>query len=415
MVLLIVIFNNYSLINKANEQNYIHYMLGVLFALFLFNPFNIGNAVFLLILLYTVNSVMKNQSLYIWNLSFLVLVLFTTSYSLISYIYGYIEYNTALKYIMYFLTFFLFGKNIKICNEKNILVYFYMMIVVLSLFGILSVLYSMSLYGSANGLVSRTASIPWINTSNELLATNIGTYLSLGVSLAGSLFIGSQKQIKLFILNVIISTLSLYCTLMLGNRTGLIIAAISITTIVLCQIIFDKRNRLVLLFGVFINFLFLLYLYDTNFAGIQTTLVNSNSYARFEHNSFLDDPRFETWIDVFFGLFINPLGGKETYFFIGGYAHNLWLDVGWTTGIFPAILLLVFTYFSIKNYFAILKVECSMYFKVITSCCLVGFLLTFFVEPIIEGNLYLFTAFCFFSGAMQNIVNRKNKFTGGNA
>jgi O-antigen ligase len=117
-----------------------------------------------------------------------------------------------------------------------------------------------------------------------------------------------------------------------------------------------------------------------------------------------------TWGEAFRGLFTNPLGGNQTQLSLG-YAHNLWLDVGWTTGLFPFVLLVFFTLMALKDYYIKLfrSDDLSLYFKYLITAMLCGFFITFMLEPIIEANVLFFCAFCFFSGILRSL-NKRNNF-----
>lgn len=131
------------------------------------------------------------------------------------------------------------------------------------------------------------------------------------------------------------------------------------------------------------------------------------------------DPRFYAWIYFFrnFQFLKYPIGGDML---LGGgmylpdgtkisYFHNLWLDVYNTAGIFPTILLIMFSarmfaqYRKFKDYGH--KVGADELVHVM-RCWIIGVTLNCFVEPIIEGNPYYFLMILMYFGAMEAQIGK---------
>jgi len=398
--------------NKHMETklNLLQLLLGFSIAIFLFNPYNIGNTLFLLISIYTIFQTIKKRFNFVSDVQFIVLCLFVFSYSLISYFYDFVPINLATKYILYFIFFYLFGRSIKYNNERGLLLYLYMVIFGLSMFGILSVSYSVVVSGNINASGPRLSAVPWLDGSEDLSATNVGCYLSLGIALAGMILVKSSKSMKL--LNVVFAMGAIYSSILLGNRTGIIIAAISIAIVYMLRLKENSVKKNMGLLLITISCLIALpFMYDMDILGIKEIWEGSSSYARFEQLDLATDPRIDAWGEAFEGLFVNIFGGKETALSLY-FAHNLWLDVGWRTGLLPFLLLVCFTFQTLQRFWVVYRSDYSKYTKFIITVILVGFYLPFFVEPIIEGDLYLFTAFCFISGVISGMA-RKNKIIEG--
>jgi hypothetical protein len=290
-------------------------------------------------------------------------------------------------------------------NDKQLIFILYAVILGLSFFGILAVLYSMKIYGTAAGLNVRIAYIPWLSKDIFVQGTIIGSYVALGISLSGTII--TKSSLKLKLINIVVFTLSLYSSIMIADRTGLIIAAFSFVITFLIQIKIGKAGSNFLFVSITaIIIIVVLFLFNSNYAGLKDSWMHSDAYNRLSTMDMANDPRFSAWSSAFAGIFVNPLGGKLTNIHLD-YAHNLWLDVGWSTGIIPFILLIVFTIITIVNYVKIIKNRSvSQYLRILITTMLTGFLFTFMVEPILEGNYRLFSAFCFYSGMLSVLAKR---------
>lgn len=382
---------------------YFHAILIFFVGLLFFNPFNIAKFILLILFMYIIIHLFSKKRLNVVsnNIQFWCLLLFCLLYATIQTHYRFIEVNTGLRFFFYFITLYIFGSLIiaKPNNERRVTYYLYAIIIGLSLFGISAVLYSNQIYGTPVGLEVRVATIPWMKDV-QLAGTGIGTYVCLGISLAGLLFIKSNVLIKA--LNTLIVVLSLYASISLANRTGLLIGILSVILIYVAQTRLNSMRDNIKVAGSFLFQCFLLFvLFNMNFLNVKEYWLESNAYNRFGDMTLLNDPRLMAWGEALQGVFTNPLGGKQAQLSLG-YAHNLWLDVAYSTGIFPFVLLIIFTFITLRSYVKLLNnSKISRYFKYLVTTMLCGFLLTFMLEPVIEGNYLLFGAFCLFSGVIK--------------
>ena len=116
------------------------------------------------------------------------------------------------------------------------------------------------------------------------------------------------------------------------------------------------------------------------------------------------------WIGSLESIFTDPWGwGLEKY----GHAHNMWLDIARMGGAISFLLYLAFTLSVFFSFYKLLKLETTkLFLKNYFIVYLIGFLLVFFVEPIMEGYYLLFLLFCIFTGIISQYVNNlKNKPT----
>ncbi len=393
--------------------DYPHMLLVFMLVIIFVNPFNISIYFLLFLSMYIVlkESVKNVFDALFSNIQFWILFLFCMIYATVQFIYQYISIMSFIEYLIYPVLFYIFGsifmKRTK--NEKQIMYYLYAVILSFALSGILSVFFSLRAYGFvSSSLQKQVGIIPWFGNL-ELSSTVIGTYLSLGIALSGLLFVKTNIYLKA--LNALIFLLSLFSTILLAHRTGLIIAVSSVILIVFTQMRLNSiANKIKIAFLTIVQFSLLVILFNKNVFNVKLLWLRSKALERFLTGELYHNPRTVAWVEALNGLLTDPLGGKRAPLSLL-YAHNLWLDVGWTTGLFSFILLVFFTFITLKNYIIIIKnVEKSLYFKYLVTTMIISFLLTSFVEPVIEANFLFFCSFCFFSGIISLLNTQNNSF-----
>lgn len=391
-----------------NKTKFFHVVLISLWALLFFNTFNLSKYIVVFLSIYILFQLLNTTflNMVLTNIQLWWLLLFCVLYVTLQINYQFMDIRTGLRYLLYPLVFYVFGIVIvtKLRNEKQIIYYLYATIIGLSAYGVSTVIYSSQIYGMVWSPYMRWATIPW-QQDVKMGATGLGIYVALGISLSGLLFIKTNVFIKT--LNALIFIFSLYSSISLANRTGLIIALLSVILIYFLQMRLNSiRSNLKIAFYFISQCMLLFLLFNWNVFNVKTFWLQSNVVKRFNDVTLSSNPRFITWSEAFRGVFSNPLGGKQSQLSLG-YAHNLWLDVGWTTGLFPFILLVLFTLLTLKGYVQLLETDnISIYFKYLVTTMLCGFLLTFMVEPILEANMFFFCAFCFVSGIIRSINKR---------
>ena len=394
------------------KVDYLHALLAFILAMIFFNPFKMSKYALLLLSMYIVLKGLKKNVLatLLNDIQFWVLFLFCIFYTIVQFSYQFIGISDFIKYSMYPLLLYIFGSVMitRIKNEKQIIYYLYTVILSFVLFGILSVFYSIQVFGIAGGgLQTRLGIVPSWAGDIELSGTVIGIYLCLGIALSGLILIKTNIYLKA--LNILIFLPSLYSSIVLANRTGLIIAVSSVIIIYYIQMRMNSiKNNIKIAFSFIVQVFLLVFLFNKNVFNVKLMWLQSNAFIRFTSKELYNDPRIIAWIEAFKGLLTNPLGGKQAELSLG-YAHNLWFDVGWTTGLSPFILLVFFTLMVLKDYTKLLKSDyLSLYLKYMITAMLCGFLLTFMVEPIMEADMLFFCAFCFFSGILRSLNTRDN-------
>lgn len=344
------------------------------------------------------------------------LIAFTTSYSIASYYFGFFSLFEVVTFVLTPIAFYLTGIYVIKKKVSVKLLFFYINLIIFSLFifGIYCVgktVYYDGIYNlSAN---VRTVSTPWTNV--QFNATNLGAYFTMGLSLLGFIFTFKVKDlISIKLLYIIIIVLSIISELFLGNRTGLVIAVISIVTAYLVYNIYGPkqiRNKVTTTFVIITTILLVIYAIQSNIYGIGEKLLGSTLVIRLYDSNFFEDLRFKAWQAAFIGLFEHPFGGKQAYIPLN-YAHNLWLDVGYAVGIIPFVILLIFTLLVCKDLVKLIRnKENPIELRILLTCVYVSLFINFFVEPILEGYFIHFAIFCFIVGMTSKYVRLTDKVT----
>jgi oligosaccharide repeat unit polymerase len=298
-------------------------------------------------------------------------------------------------------------------NYRKAYRYISILIISSTFYAFFSVVKTIRTYGSLSNALDSFGGREVINLWNSsiIAATGLNTILAFSLGLLPILFftdkkLRHRKKIKLLVLSCFLA--SAYCTIQIGNRTGMIIILVSFIIVMLCsqKISFKK---IITLICVSVLLLILKYLYDQDFLGIKYYWTRTILYSRFQGNGLANDPRVAAWQVAFYGLFQNPIGGRLTQLpFSIGFAHNIWLDVGYDSGIIPFVMLVIFTLISIKSLINFRNQNHPLMLKVILIGLFTSILITFFSEPILRGWNSCFNLYCFIVGVVQRL-NFDNK------
>ncbi|PMP97070.1 MAG: hypothetical protein C0168_00090 [Candidatus Aminicenantes bacterium] len=358
--------------------------------------------------------ILKRKQLILDKFTLAFLFLFSVSYVTISIKYNFISSYEAYRIFLIPSFFYLIGLNIIKDNQiKSTTIFFYSNILIISLFlfGFFSVAKSYYEYGLTDLFMNteqRVVLIPWSDIS--LNATNIIGYFCMSLSLVGIIFFGKRKKsfIVFKIFYLIIFLISILSIILLGSRTGLIIFLISFIATFIVYIFYGppkKEIKLIKIIFIIIFIILLAYAISANMYGIGNKLFGSTLSVRLYKIGIAHDLRYKAWEGSLLGLLDYPFGGKRSNIPLN-YAHNLWLDVGYTAGIIPFILIIIFSLSTLKSYLTIIKTKIiDVNIKLLLTGIYISLFSYFFVEPILEGSFILFTIFCFISGMTKMYSN----------
>lgn len=332
-------------------------------------------------------------------LKLICIFLFSLSYSIIGYNHGFFSLSQSFYYLLSPFQYFLVGYLMLEYLNSDIEKIFFSYGISSSLFGSLSIFKTILDYGSlakADPFYARRGAFSlW---GEYIVATGMNSYLAAGTTFL-PLFIFFKKTWN-NLLYLFIGIISLVSVLALGNRMGIVIALISLVIVSAIKIYSIKKIKirtLIFLFSIpFI--LFVLFQYD--FLSIKSNLENSLAFERLIQLSFFDNSRFEAWMTTFFGLFSHPFGGKRIVLKLN-YAHNLWLDVALISGIIPFLLLIIFTFFVLNDLFYFYRKYSNLQGKLLVILVMFSFLISFMVEPVLQGNANYFMLFLFLTGVLS--------------
>lgn len=349
-----------------------------------------------------------------FNKSFLLivglLISFSLLYSLAIYYYNFASPLSILGKLIYPIMFLLLGYNIvslKYDMKYKIIRHFLLIFIIsLSSYGIISLINTLQIYGNIEGVFSalggRVAVDFW--NGNLISATSLNSFLSLGLALLPILFLSVKKnEVSLFmkLLVMIVFTLSLYASLQVSSRTGVLIIGVSI----IFHLFYIEKltKRKVRRFTYFIISIgALIFLYSLNFFNIKSEITNSYIYERLVTTDLRNDSRINAWGEAFNGLFTYPLGGREATLSLN-YAHNIWLDIGYDTGIIPTILFVILSFLVTVELIKFIRTDHPILLKSLVLCMSSAFLVIFLLEPVLQGLGVYFTIFCFLIGAVTKV------------
>ena len=120
----------------------------------------------------------------------------------------------------------------------------------------------------------------------------------------------------------------------------------------------------------------------------------------------LETERYAVWVDVARALPRYPFGGRKIDLRGFGYAHNLWLDVGYDSGMFPLLLLAGFHASHVGVLFRAIRANTSGILRLTLVGLCASFFATFMVEPILQFRVDFFAASCFLLGMATAIGAR---------
>lgn len=333
---------------------------------------------------------------------FVLIVMYSTLYSSFCYLNGF--YGGAKGNVIFQSlfppTFYLIGKWMaRSKTEKSIILFFLVLVSFIAVPVISDVINDIR----TNQFINVLRTIELADGSEVNSATNLGMRLSLAVASVGILFSKWNGRFEGFstILFLIVASLGITCVIHLINRTGLVVAAVSILTVFIFNVRhLSKKTIIIMSIGILVLTMFyipqLQFVNDVNEAYLERDKEGSSVYT--------GGGRTEFWIMGVNSLFENPLGIDASTKY--RYAHNYWLDTSIRGGIFAFIFLLSLTIKHLINSWHIIKYKNAGLLRSLIITTNIGFILTGFVEPIMEGFMVYVFLFFMFIGIVQQYKNQ---------
>lgn len=196
--------------------------------------------------------------------------------------------------------------------------------------------------------------------------------------------------------------LAIVFTFQLANRTFLMILTI---IVFLDLILLTKRKGCKIPLAIILISALLLIILENNLFGIADYVNQTPLVLRFKNTdvSAVSTSRTNIWKSFFNGWFDYPLGGKKIILYGNQeYVHNVWMDIYYLCGAIPFVFFCIYTYSIINDLHTFCtSISCSYYNRILLLNTYIAFLISFAVEPVLQGNPYFFTAFIIINGAVN--------------
>jgi len=385
--------------------------------LFSLNFFGKGNIFFLLLIVNALIIGFLSGNRFILDKGFIYIILFSISYFIILQFYRTIDLYSIFIFLVAPIAAYILGQLVVSQSCSLIRNYIYIIAIGNFLHGFFNVIYTTILFGFSI-YFSGLRGFPDIWSREILTATLQGTYYTLVVSLLFYSIVIRKENFLFSYMIIIMAFFSLFVSALMGNRTLLFIMGIVFLVSLIVYFLLEQRKiRIIKIFmSIFILSLILYVLYATNTFALREIVEGSLLVGRMKYSITQDDPRFSVYSWAFKQLFDYPMGGYRMY--LGGlkYAHNLWLDVLFATGLIPFIFLSLFSINVSINVYKLIKLaSLPISLRLLLFGIYAGYILNFMVEPILEGVPIMFVSFCLISGMLSKflILQRKIAYNKG--
>lgn len=337
------------------------------------------------------------------SMNFIILVLFSITYAIISCIHGLGSLSLiVVPWVSYYL-------GAIICKEQkseNKIINCILAIAVgFAVHAILNFIYALIVSGGGRNTIDI-----WTNESTA--ATVQGTLLVMIESLLCYILM-YEKNIKRRIVLIALFVASVLYNIKIGTRTTLLICFIVTVGVIILNLVMSKEKEkkkmlkkigiIVIIISVVIMLICIIYALDI--FNMQEKINDIELVKRFinrQETNNSDSDRIKAIIAALSQTFDHPFGGDKMHIGKIKYAHNLWLDVNRVAGLIPFILIIIYTVLIIKNIIIILKSkEFSKSYKTLVFSIYLGVLINFAVEPILESATYIFIMFCMINGMVD--------------
>lgn len=226
-----------------------------------------------------------------------------------------------------------------------------------------------------------------------------------------TLFLEKRRGRKLLLLAM--TAVCLLYMFQLGNRTQLVIllAASLLGGVLLLR----ERGRMSVkqLLGLVLALLLAGLCWRFDWFGLSDAIARSNLAVRFAERNGLMRSQGERMAQFAAGLENlgrHPFGGQKGQY----YFHNMWLDIGRVSGLLPVVFMLAYnalTVWHVLRLFCAKRMDTGARYVLLFSY--LGVMMNFFVEPVMEGLVSFFLAFCAING-MSEALARSARAAGGN-
>ena len=271
--------------------------------------------------------------------------------------------------------------------------------------GILNFLYEIVKYGGIN--YSALHYDIWSRSISSVTGQMTNYVFLLSFVGCTVLFAKAYWKIALMLL------ISLIHGVLCGSRTYVVMFGISLGISILIYIWHRREKRLrsilILLLASAAAALILWTAYQKDWLGIRSFFENTylyhrlfSDYAKANNKGLFTTGRWATKLRYLAILPDYPMGGLHMRASTGWYAHDLWLDIADRVGIFPLLLIIIYTLrMEIRIFRLSRNGQLNLEHKIIYFNYLVLIMSQFILEPILSGSPILLQSVCLLDGMIS--------------
>lgn len=240
-----------------------------------------------------------------------------------------------------------------------------------------------------------------------------------GLLISGLVFYGVYYWKKYKLLNALIvlgGLWSVWFSLLTKSRTLAVIfvMVLGINLVLYCYLNWYNENKnheiKKVLMGILLLCAFTVISYLLNIGGISDIMKNS-IWGR--DGGIFHNVRFEAQISVVKQLFKYPFGGRQMDLAGLNYAHNVWLDMANSAGVFPFILMTIYTILTAYNLVKLIRNQTvGQDIKYLLVSAYSSLFLYYMVEPALDANLMYWSFWMIICGLVKgnlpNLSTTKN-------
>ena len=251
-------------------------------------------------------------------------------------------------------------------------------------------------------ITGRTAPDFWAK-SEIVNGTELGMFSALGLCMLPVAVLGSNEPqqrhgfYRVFLASL--AAIGLFTNVVLQNRSPDVALGVSL---VACSLFFYRRSRSNPQFrvGAMAFRLTPLALLAVVAVAFYPEFVTNILFARFGEQG-MESERSEVWGLTISNLLNFPFGGKTLDLGAARYAHNLWLEVSYTAGFFPFILLVLFHALHGPAIARFFRNPPSVLSGMVVLSMLTAMFVACVVEPVLDASITYFTASCLVLGLIR--------------
>lgn len=341
----------------------------------------------------------------VFNLDFLLLSLFSLLYVVINYVHSESVSLTTMTFPISYAIGLNLYQNIEQKHIKNLIL---LLSYSTAAHGVLNLIYNSATVGGIN--YNPVQFDFWSRAGSSATAQML--LYGLVISLSGYFLFGAKHKLPVFL-----AAIPLFHTVLLGGRTVIVLFFISILVGLLSFMTFRSRNKGKTLVSFLLITLStvtaLSVLYTNNIFGIRESFESSHLYARLFSDyavsndmTFFTTSRFDTKLKYLQNALSYPFGGFHLRDTIGSYAHDAFLDTYDAVGIFPTLIWIVCLVKSFLRYARYIHLPTTSFStKILLRCVYCCVLISFFIEPIVQGSPIVVACFFMVDGVVTRALS----------